>query len=144
MALFGSSKKKTAAPAKDAAAKKAPKAAKTKVAKEAAAPVVRGTAPITADNLKHSYGDIILAPHITEKGAVVATTSNAYVFRIHQDADSRLVAKAVEAIYGIKPVKVNIVRNPAKKVIIRGTRGVRNARSKAYVYLKKGDKIELV
>ncbi len=141
MALFGSSKKKTAAPAKDAAAKKAPKTAK--VAK-VSVPVVRGTAPITADNLKHSYGDIILAPHITEKGAVVGTTSNAYVFRIHQDADSRLVAKAVEAIYGLKPVKVNIVRNPAKKVIIRGTRGVRSARSKAYVYLKKGDKIEFV
>lgn len=144
MALFGSKKKSTAAPAKEKAAKKAPKAAQSTEKGAEMAMVAKDPAPITAASLKRSYGDIILAPHITEKGAVVVATGNAYVFRIHDRADKKLVAQAVKSVYGVTPVRVNIVRNPGKKVTIRGRQGMRNARSKAYVFLKKGDKIEFV
>jgi len=39
---------------------------------------------------------------------------------------------------------VRIVNIPAKKVFVRGKRGQKNAIKKAYVELKKGDKIELI
>jgi large subunit ribosomal protein L23 len=93
---------------------------------------------------KHAYGSILLAPHITEKGALVASVDNAYVFTVHKDAHKEIIAKAVKEIYNVTPKKVTIARTPAKAVVVRGKRGVKSGAKKAYVYLNKGDKIEFV
>jgi DNA gyrase/topoisomerase IV subunit A len=39
---------------------------------------------------------------------------------------------------------VRIINLPAKKVFVRGKKGVQSSIKKALVYLKKGDKIEFV
>jgi len=44
----------------------------------------------------------------------------------------------------VKPEKVRVAAIPAKKVFVRGKKGVKSGGKKAYVYLKKGDKIELI
>lgn len=86
---------------------------------------------------------VLIRPRITEK-ATMQTEKNAYVFEIHTDASKHDVINAVFAQYKVKPVRVNIARNPAKRVLVRGKRGTTSAIKKAYVYLKKGDKIEII
>ncbi|MES3005726.1 MAG: 50S ribosomal protein L23 [Patescibacteria group bacterium] len=96
---------------------------------------------MTISTQKHS-NQVLKKPRITEKATLV-TDKNQYVFVVTSDATKASVAKAVEQVYKVKPTAVNIVRIPAKKVIIRGRRGMKSSMKKAYVYLKKGDKIDL-
>lgn len=90
---------------------------------------------------KHATGTI-KKPRITEK-ATFSAEKGAYIFEIVQDANKASVAKAIEALYKVVPRKVNIVRNPAKTVFVRGKVGKKQAIKKAIVFLKKGDKIDL-
>jgi large subunit ribosomal protein L23 len=86
---------------------------------------------------------LIKEPRITEKGAILAM-HRAYAFNIRQEATKADVKTAISKIYNVSPVKVNIVRNKGKKVFSRGKRGTTPGLKKAYVFLKKGDKIEFV
>lgn len=88
----------------------------------------------------HATGTI-KKPRITEK-ATFSAEKGAYIFEIVQDATKAKVAKAIEAMYKVIPVKVNIVRSPAKRVLVRGKVGTKQAIKKAIVFLKKGDKID--
>ena len=87
--------------------------------------------------------DIILRPRITEK-ATDLSQNNVHVFEISSTANKNAVKLAFAKIYKIVPVKVSIVKNPAKNVVVRGKRGVKQGVKKAYVYLKEGDKIETI
>ncbi len=91
-----------------------------------------------------THHDTILRPRITEKSAVSAETLNAYVFEISKDATKQNVMKAIKELYKVEPVKVNIVKLPSKKVMSKGKVGSTRSVKKAYVYLKKGDKIEVL
>jgi ribosomal protein L23 len=44
----------------------------------------------------------------------------------------------------VAPTRVNIVKLGAKTVVVKGKKGSTKAVVKAYIYLKKGDKIEIV
>lgn len=92
-------------------------------------------------DLKAKYAHILLRPRITEKANLV-TEKNVYTFEIASLATKKQVVETIKAFYKISPVKINIVKNPAKKVFIRGRQGSKAGVKKAYVYLKKGDKIE--
>jgi ribosomal protein L23 len=85
----------------------------------------------------------LLAPWLSEK-ALIQTEKSVYTFHIPKEATKRDVELAVKKIYNVTPVKVNVVNLPAKKVTLRTRRGygMRSARRKAYVYLKKGDTIQ--
>ncbi len=93
-------------------------------------------------DIKNRAGAIV-GPRITEKATAMAETGT-YVFEIRKDANKKSVAQAVFEIYKVKPVAVRIGRSPAKNVFIRGRAGVKQGVKKAYVVLKKGDKIEFV
>lgn len=95
-------------------------------------------------NLTKAPVQIILTPRITEK-AVQMTMQNAYVFEVAMDATKRDVVAAVKALYGIVPRKVSIVRkNPRAYVArFRNRRGKKAGVKKAYIFLKKGEKIDL-
>jgi large subunit ribosomal protein L23 len=86
------------------------------------------------------------APRITEKATDLASRSTGpiYVFEIDREATKPMIANAFLAKYKIKPVKVNIVNLPTKKTFRRGIRGIKGGVKKAMVYLKAGDKIEIV
>jgi len=88
---------------------------------------------------------ILKAPRITEK-ATFAAENGIYVFEIDLRATKKDVAGAVESLYKVKPVKVNITKIPSKSVQSRrrGKFGTTSKGKKAYVYLKKGDTIEIV
>ena len=67
-----------------------------------------------------------------------------YVFEVSEHANKKSIKASVRAAYGVTPVRVSVARIPSKRVFIRGKRGVKSGGKKAYVYLKKGDKIELI
>lgn len=86
---------------------------------------------------------IIKHPRVTEKSSDLMS-QNVYVFDVALSANKQEVEKAVYQMYKVKPVKVNMVKVPAKKILTRGIRGVKSGGKKAFVFLKEGDKIEFV
>ncbi len=137
MAIFS---KKEEQAAKEVSTKKAPakKADKPKEKKPAKA-IRGGGAALTKVPTR-----IIKTPRITEKAAYM-TVNHTYVFEVSQDATKRDVVAAVKALYNVTPRKVNMVTKRPRAFVsrFRGRRGVKTGMKKAYVFLKKGDKIDL-
>ena len=86
---------------------------------------------------------VVITPRITEKAAGLSGKS-VYTFNIPLSATKRDVALAIKAEYKVTPLKINIVRTPASRVRLRTRRGfgTTTRSKKAYVFLKKGDRIE--
>ncbi len=84
---------------------------------------------------------VLIRPHVTEK-ATMSAESSVYVFEIHSGANKGAVARAIKEKYKVTPTKVTTTTIPAKAVFVRGKRGTKSGYKKAYVYLKKGEKIE--
>ncbi len=93
---------------------------------------------------KHT-GEIIISPRITEKASVVSL-KGVYVFTVGREANKVEIARAIRELYKVTPRKVAIVNIPRKLVTTRNTnrKGKTAASKKAYVYLKKGETIEIV
>lgn len=85
---------------------------------------------------------MIEKPYITEK-ASLQSSSNAYTFVVSSNATKIELAKEIEKNYKVKPVKINIINLPGKRVFVRGKPGVISGKKKAIVFLKKGDSITL-
>jgi len=86
---------------------------------------------------------IIMRPRVTEKTHSLAEGSNVYVFNVKLGATKGMVGEAVRDLYKVSPLKVSIMPIPKKNRFIRGKMGVTGGGRKAYVYLKKGEKIEV-
>jgi large subunit ribosomal protein L23 len=94
--------------------------------------------------MKKPNAHIILSPRITEKAAYLSGV-NAYAFNVAKDANKKEVAAAITEIFKVTPRKVTFVAIPRKQVSTRGVNrtGMTAGGKKAYVYLKKGDSIEI-
>jgi len=92
-----------------------------------------------------NLASVIVRPRITEK-SVGMSEQNVYTFEVKRSASKYQVRDAVIALYKVTPVKVNIVnKKPAERMVGSRNRTKHVAgMKKAYVYLKKGDTINLV
>lgn len=99
----------------------------------------------TFTKVTYDVARVLRRPRITEK-ATLQAEKGVYVFEIAPDATKRNVAEAIKVFYKVTPVKVNITKIPSKNIFSRARRqrGKKAGGRKAYVYLKKGDKIEIV
>ncbi len=100
---------------------------------------------IVSENL--NLLEIVKSPRVSEKGAIVAESSNAYIFNVAKDATKPQIKSAIEKIYKVTPIKITTTQVADKKVQIRGRRGktgVKSGGKKAFVFLKKGEKIEFI
>jgi large subunit ribosomal protein L23 len=86
---------------------------------------------------------ILKNPRVTEK-ASFAAEQNVYTFDISDSANKTEIRKAIFALYKVHPIKVNVLSVPIKKTMSKGKAGVKGGGRKAFVYLKKGDKIEFI
>jgi len=89
------------------------------------------------------FENVILNPRITEKASDKAI-NNVYVFDVAPRANKVQIKEAVKNIYKVDAVKVNITAIPTKTVLSRKGKGVKGGGKKALVYLKEGDKIEII
>lgn len=86
----------------------------------------------------------ILRPRITEKASIQSEKNNVYVFEVAKSANKHTVLTAFVEMYKVTPVRINIAKIAPKAVFSRGKAGVKSGGKKAYIYLKKGDTIEII
>jgi large subunit ribosomal protein L23 len=81
-------------------------------------------------------------PRVTEKSSLLAE-QNIYAFEVAREATKMTIMQNVKQLYNVTPLRVNIVNIPAKKKMSKGKVGKKQAIKKAYIYLKKGDTIDI-
>lgn len=86
---------------------------------------------------------ILKAPVVSEKSAIVADTSNQYVFRVAKNATKLQVKNAVELMFNVKVDSVRVLNVKGKIKRFGRTLGKRSDWKKAYVKLQSGHNIEL-
>lgn len=98
-----------------------------------------------AIGVTQDYAAVLKKPRVTEK-ATWAMGAGVYVFEVPQDVNKGQVAESVRKLYNVTPRKVNMVAMRPRKFVsrMRGRRGQKRGFKKAYVYLKKGERIDLV
>ncbi len=84
----------------------------------------------------------IVRPVVSED-AMSKEAFSKYVFVVGKEANKKTVAQAVEARYGVKVLKVNIVNYKPKATQFRFRKGMRKGYKKAIVTIESGKKIEL-
>jgi len=93
-------------------------------------------------NTKFSY-EAIKQPHISEKASYLAEKDQ-YTFEVSPNYNKNEIKNAVEGIYGVNVLSVNIISIPSKKRRLGKTQGFRKAFKKAIVRIKEGQKIEIL
>jgi len=86
--------------------------------------------------------DIIRHPVITEKSTAVFGPENKYCFAVDKKANKKEIEKAIEFIYKVTVLKVNVVKMAGKKKKVRYQLGKTPDWKKTIVTLKEGDKID--
>ena len=97
------------------------------------------------DRNEHKYGqafNVLIKPLITEKATNVGIF-NKYIFMVANHTNKIEVAKAIEEVYGIKPIKVNIVTVGGKDVRYGRITGKRRDWKKAIITLPAGKTINI-
>ena len=85
---------------------------------------------------------IVLAPIVSEK-SYHGSVHGKYTFRVHEDAHKTQVRQAIEELFEVHVVKVNILKvqaKPKRRGLIKGTKP---GWKKAVVQLKPGETIEV-
>jgi len=86
---------------------------------------------------------VILSPLITEKGTIAGEKANQVVFRIHPNANKHQIRVAIEDLFKVTVLKVRTSNFLGKQRRRGRTVGRRPNWKKAYVSLKRGDRIEV-
>ena len=87
--------------------------------------------------------DLIKHYLTTEKNTDLKDEGNIYVFEVAKHANKRSVRGAIEQIFDVRVIDVNMSVAPHKPKRLGRFAGRRPGYKKAYVKLKTGDKIEV-
>ncbi|HTE41497.1 MAG TPA: 50S ribosomal protein L23 [Steroidobacteraceae bacterium] len=91
---------------------------------------------------KERLMSVLVAPHVSEKAALVAEASNQFVFRVRPDATKPEIKAAVELMFEVKVDTVQVVNSEGKSKRFGQRLGRRSDYKKAYVRLADGQTIE--
>ncbi len=83
----------------------------------------------------------IIGPHISEK-ATDLERENRYIFKVYNDANKIEIKKAINELYGIEPVSINIINVSRKKKKLGKYHGWKKGYKKAIIQVKEGDRID--
>ena len=86
--------------------------------------------------------EVLLAPVVSEK-SYSFIGQNKYTFRIHPNAHKTQVRQAVEELFGVKVLNVNVLKVQSKPKRRGLTKGRRPGWKKAIVELREGYEIEI-
>ena len=90
-----------------------------------------------------SASSILRKPNITEKSSL-ASEEGVYTFQVDSSASKHEIKKAVEELYGVEVMRVNVINMPHRLRSFGRKFGRRPGYRKALVYLAEGQKIEYV
>ncbi len=100
--------------------------------------------PVKARKSKYTEAyKILIKPLTSEKIIDLETNHNQYVFEVAKKANKIETKKAIEAVYGIKPISINIVNVRGKRVRSGRVQGKTKGWKKAIIKLRKGERIEV-
>ncbi len=91
---------------------------------------------------KINFLDSVKMPIITEK-ATVLSEQNKTVFKVHKNANKKIIKKNIEKLFKVKVIKVNIINKKTKIKMRQGKFSKKTGYKKAIVTLKKGQTIDL-
>ena len=86
--------------------------------------------------------EVLLRPVVSEK-SYEQIVQNRYTFKVHPDAHKTQIRQAVEQLFDVSVVNVNIVKVQPKPKRRGAFRGIRPGWKKAVVQLRAGDTIEI-
>ncbi len=85
---------------------------------------------------------VLLSPHVSEKGSLLAEENNQHVFDVIPTATKSEVKDAVEGMFKVKVEKVRILNVKGKAKRFGGRMGKRSDLRKAYVTLTTDNDID--
>lgn len=85
---------------------------------------------------------VLTGPHFSEKAAIVADTSNQYVFKVALDASKSEIHKSVEQLFKVKVEDVQTLRVKGKVKRNRYGYTTKPNWKKAYVRIAAGQDID--
>ena len=85
---------------------------------------------------------VIITPVVSEKSYSLIE-DNKYSFRVHPKAHKTQIRQAVEELFDVKVVAVNVLKVQPKPKRRGWARGTKPGWKKAIVQLRDGDKIEI-
>lgn len=85
---------------------------------------------------------ILLSPHVSEKGSLLADENNQHVFKVLPTATKTEVKQAVEEMFKVKVDRVRIMNVKGKTKRFGGRLGKRSDLRKAYVTLMADNDID--
>ena len=88
--------------------------------------------------------NVLLAPHVSEKGARLQQDSNQVVFRVRPDANKDEIRRAVELMFEVKVAEVRVSNVKGKSKRFGQRIGQRSDWKKAYVRLAEGQSIDMM
>ena len=87
--------------------------------------------------------DIIYAPIITEKTAMLAQNENKYAFKVDPRANKTEIKQAIESIFNVKVVSITTANSHPKKRRVGKYTGMTDKYKKAIVKLAEGNSINI-
>lgn len=87
---------------------------------------------------------VIRAPRVSEKTARLQELSNQYAFEVARDATKADIKAAIEQLFGVSVLAVNVVNMKGKNKSFRSRQGQRGGSRKAYVKLADGQSIDVM
>jgi large subunit ribosomal protein L23 len=85
---------------------------------------------------------VLIAPVVSEKSYSLIT-NNKYSFRVHPKAHKTQIRQAVEELFGVKVLGVNVLKVQSKPKRRGVHKGTKPGWKKAIVQLREGDSIEI-
>ncbi len=117
-----------------------------KAVKKEVAPKAVATSAVATTNTANTVPKqelFTMTPRITEKANFHAESLNSYTFVVKGNSNKKSIAHAIKTTFKVTPLKIRIVNTADKRVSNRGRISLRSGFKKAYITLKKGDKIEV-
>lgn len=87
---------------------------------------------------------VLQGPHVSEKSTQLADSHNQVVFRVRRDANKAEIRRAVEKLFEVEVLKVQVVNVSGKQKRFGRRAGRRAHWKKAYVRLAPGHDIEFL
>ena len=99
---------------------------------------------MSAVHNKERLMTVLLGPHVSEKSTDVADRNNQITFKVRRDSSKTEIRRAVEMMFEVKVINVQVVNCRGKIKRFGGEWGQRQHWKKAYVTLAAGDTIDFL